>query len=92
MPSTSPSAGGDVHALAVGVANLVIALRATGDWDDADEVTQPQPQRAPVRRRRASSSRCDAWFAALRGEPDAADELLGQLHDLLASEDAQDIG
>ena len=29
-----------------------IALAATGDWDEADERDQPQPQRAPGRRRR----------------------------------------
>ena len=80
----------DVHALGVGVTNLVLALSATGDWDEADDVVNRHPNGHLVADDESVVA-TRAWFAALRGQPDAAEELLGQLRDLPASEDAQDL-
>ena len=77
IPSRPPSAArdaidlavrsGDVYVLGTGVANLVIALAATGDWDEADELINRNPNGHLVADDEFFIT-VRAWFAALRGE------------------------
>jgi hypothetical protein len=81
---------GDRYNLGTSAANLVIALAATADWDGADTVLNDHPNRHLLADDEFYIN-VHAWFAALRGQHDVADELLGRLRDILESEDAQDI-
>jgi class 3 adenylate cyclase/tetratricopeptide (TPR) repeat protein len=80
---------GDRFGLGVSVTNIVLALAATGDWDGAEQVLDDDPNRHLF----ADDEYfivVHAWFSALRGDTDVAEELLGRLEMLPASEDAQD--
>jgi class 3 adenylate cyclase/predicted ATPase len=75
--------------LAVAILNLAVALLQLGDWDTADaELTQASD----------SDGRADddyvacyrGWLAAMRGDVETAQAMLAALHDMQASEDAQD--
>jgi class 3 adenylate cyclase/predicted ATPase len=75
--------------LAVTILNLAEALLQLGDWDAAE---------AELTRAVDSDGRADdgyialyrGWLAALRGDAETAQARLAALHDLRASEDAQD--
>ena len=75
--------------LAVTILNLAEALLQLGDWDAAE---------AELTRAVDSDGRADdgyiacyrGWLAALRGDAETAEARLAALHDLRASEDAQD--
>ena len=63
---------GDVYVLGTSVANLVIALAATADWDEADDVINRQSQRGTCSPTTNSSSRRtpgSARCAAMRTSP-----------------------
>jgi class 3 adenylate cyclase/predicted ATPase len=75
--------------LAVAILNLAVALLQLGDWDTAEaELTQASD----------SDGRADddyvacyrGWLAAMRGDVETAQAMLAALHDMQASEDAQD--
>jgi hypothetical protein len=75
--------------LAVAILNLAVALLQLGDWDAAE---------AELTRASDSDGRADddyvacyrGWLAAMRGDTETAQTMLAALHDMQASEDAQD--
>jgi hypothetical protein len=81
---------GERFVLGFGVGNLVIALAATAGWAEAAETLTDHPSRDLFADDELVAV-THAWFSALRGDADVADELLGRLDNVLASEDAQDI-
>ena len=80
---------GDRDALAVAIVNLSQALVMLGDWDAAEaELTQAADSDALGDYEFLTCQQ--GWLAALRGDADAAQAVLGGLKDLRASEDPQD--
>ena len=79
-----------MYVLGTSVANRVIALAATADWDEAATTINDNPN-AHLFTDDEFFVVTHAWFSALRGDADVADELLGKLNTALASEDPQDI-
>ena len=72
---------GDVYFLGTSVANRVIALAATADWDEAARTINDNPN-AHLFTDDEFFVMAHAWFRALRGDADLADELLGKLNAL----------
>ena len=69
---------GDVYVLGTSVSNRVIALAATADWDEAATTINDNPN-AHLFTDDEFFVVTHAWFSALRGDADVADELLGKL-------------
>ena len=73
------------------VYNLSLSLVALGDWNDVEELLGRYVDDPTVDADEYMMC-CRAWFAALRGDPDRADSMLGRLTHFVNSEDPQVIG
>ncbi|MCW2975749.1 MAG: adenylate/guanylate cyclase protein [Actinomycetia bacterium] len=80
---------GERFRVAVALGNLAFALLAVGDWDAAAD-TLAQGVEADGLHDVEFLMLQRAWLAALRGDADTADGLLGHLDEKRASEDPQD--
>jgi class 3 adenylate cyclase/tetratricopeptide (TPR) repeat protein len=75
--------------LAVAIVNLTQALLMLGDWDAAEaELTQATDSETLADYEFLTCQQ--AWLAALRGDTDAAETVLGGLKGMRATEDPQD--
>jgi class 3 adenylate cyclase/tetratricopeptide (TPR) repeat protein len=81
--------GGHRYALAAAVENLVLALLGSGDWDAADEVVADALNDWGLTDVELLNS-CRVWMAVYRGDARGARDLLADMPDVAASEDAQD--
>jgi class 3 adenylate cyclase/tetratricopeptide (TPR) repeat protein len=79
---------GDRWWLSAALHNLVTTLTAAGEWDEAAAVLAEGTQRDGLTEDAVIA--CQAWFAALRGDLDAASAGLADLAMLRDSEDPQD--
>jgi class 3 adenylate cyclase/tetratricopeptide (TPR) repeat protein len=80
---------GALNFLAVAILNLAAALLQVGDWDAAEaELTRASDSDGQAGAGYVACYR--GWLAAMRGDAETPQAMLAALHDMQASEDAQD--